>query len=98
MTDGELTTKYMGFSKYKDNYVRRIDIRFVTNDSFPSALLYFTGSGEFNVKMRNIAKEKGYKLSEYGLFDKDENKVKLKSEEAIFKFLGMEYVEPENRH
>lgn len=89
MTDGELTTKYMGFSKYKDNHVRRIDIRFVTNDSFPSALLYFTGSGEFNVKMRNIAKEKGYKLSEYGLFDKDENKVKLKSEEAIFKFLGM---------
>jgi DNA polymerase/3'-5' exonuclease PolX len=98
MTDGELTTKYMGFSKYKDNHIRRIDIRFVTNDSFASALLYFTGSGEFNVKMRNIAKEKGYKLSEYGLFDKDDNKVKLKSEKAIFKFLGMDYVEPENRH
>jgi DNA polymerase beta len=98
MTDKNITTKYMGFSKYKDCPVRRIDIRFVPYEAFGSAMLYFTGSGEFNVRMRNLAKDKGYKLSEYGLFDSNEKRVKLKTEKDIFKFLGMEYVEPKNRH
>lgn len=97
MTDNKITTKYMGFSKYKDNPVRRIDIRFVSYDSFASALLYFTGSKDFNRKMRSIAKDKGYKLSEYGLFDSNDEKVKLKSEKAIFEFLDMDYVEPKDR-
>ena len=55
MTDKKISTKYMGFSKLKDNPVRRIDIRFVPFNSFHTALLYFTGSGEFNKKMRKIA-------------------------------------------
>jgi DNA polymerase (family 10) len=41
-------------------------------ESFPSALLYFTGSAELNKKMRQVAKEMGYKLSEYGLFKNNE--------------------------
>lgn len=97
MTDKKVTTKYMGFAKYLDNHVRRIDIRFVPYESFYSALLYFTGSGEFNKKMRNIAKEKGYKLSEYGLFDREGNRFKSKSERAIFKILDMEYLPPRLR-
>ena len=56
-------TKYMGFSKYKDKPLRRIDIRFVSYDVFHSALLYFTGSAEFNIKMRKIAKKLNLKLS-----------------------------------
>lgn len=97
MTDKKITTKYMGFAKYLTNPVRRIDIRFVPYDSFYSALLYFTGSGDFNKKMRNIAKEKGYKLSEYGLFDSEGNRFKAKSERAIFKKLDMEYLPPRLR-
>jgi hypothetical protein len=89
-------TKYMGFCKYKDNPVRRIDIRFVKYDSFYSALLYFTGSGDFNRNMRSIAKKQGYKLSEYGLM-KDNRIEKISSEEDIFNILGMKYVKPSER-
>lgn len=97
MTDKNITTKYMGFSKYKDNPVRRIDIRFIPYESYHSALLYFTGSGDLNKKMRNIAKSKNLKLSEYGLFKENGKKIKTKSEEAIFKKLDLEYIEPKFR-
>ena len=96
MTDN-IKTKYMGFSKLKDNYVRRIDIRFVSYDSYFSALLYFTGSKDLNTKMRSIAISKNYKLSEYGLFDENGKKFKIKSERDIFKKLNMEYLPPRLR-
>lgn len=97
MTDKNIKTKYMGFSKLKDNPVRRIDIRFIPYSSYYYALLYFTGSGDLNKKMRQIAKKKGFKLSEYGLSDKDGNILKAKSEKDIFKYLDMEYLEPKYR-
>ena len=97
MTDKNIITKYMGFSKYKDNPVRRIDIRFIPYQSYHSALLYFTGSGELNIKMRNIAKGMELKLSEYGLFKIKGKKIKTKSEEDIFKKLGLDYIEPKFR-
>ncbi len=97
ITDKKIKTKYMGFSKLDGMKIRRIDIRFVPYDSYHSAILYFTGSGEFNKKMRNIAKEKGYKLSEYGLFDKKGNVMKVNSERDIFKLLDMEYLPPRLR-
>ncbi len=97
MTDKKISTKYMGFSKYKDKPVRRIDIRYIPYDSYHSALLYFTGSGDLNKKMRNIAKSKKYKLSEYGLFDETGKKFKVKSERDIFKLLDMEYLPPRLR-
>lgn len=97
MTDKNITTKYMGFSKYKDCPVRRIDIRFIPYESYHSALLYFTGSFELNKKMRNIAKTMNLKLSEYGLFKENGKKIKTKSEEAIFKKLNMVYIEPKLR-
>jgi len=94
MTDKNIKTKYMGFSKLKDNPVRRIDIRFIPYSSYYYALLYFTGSGDLNKKMRQIAKKKGLKLSEYGLSDKDGNILKANSERDIFKYLDMEYLPP----
>jgi DNA polymerase/3'-5' exonuclease PolX len=97
ITDKNFETKYMGFSKYKENPVRRIDVRFVNFDSFYSALLYFTGSADLNKKMRSIAKNKGLKLSEYGLFKADGTKLKIKSEEDFFKALDMDYIEPKSR-
>ena len=97
MTDKKISTKYMGFSKYKNKPVRRIDIRYIPYDSYYSALLYFTGSGDLNKKMRNIAKTKNYKLSEYGLFNENGEKFKVKSERDIFKLLDMEYLPPRLR-
>ena len=97
ITDKNFETKYMGFCKYKDNPVRRIDVRYVTYDSFFSALLYFTGSAELNKKMRNIAKSKELKLSEYGLFKKDGTRLKIKSEEDFFKALDMDFIDPKFR-
>lgn len=83
--------------------VRRIDLMYTPLHEYPFALLYFTGSGSFNVSMRNIALSKGYSLSEYGLKHSQGDKKgqfvdhTFKNEKDIFNFLGMEYVEPEKR-
>lgn len=90
-------TKYMGFLKYLNNPIRRIDIRFIPYASYHSALLYFTGSAELNKRMRVIAKKKGYKLSEYGL-EKNGEYIPINSESDIFKILEMEYLQPTERN
>jgi DNA polymerase beta len=100
MTDKNYVNKYMGFCQYKNNPIRRIDIRYMPYKSYYAALLYFTGSRDFNKKMRMIAIELGYKLNEYGLYKIKNNKyhkVKVNSEKDIFTILNMEYVLPKNR-
>lgn len=97
ITDKNYETKYMGFAKYKQNPVRRIDIRFVSYDAYYSALLYFTGSAELNKKMRTIAKKLNLKLSEYGLFKEDGTKIKINSEEDFFQKLDLPFIEPKYR-
>lgn len=92
---------YMGFCKYKDKPVRRIDMRFIPYASLPTSMLYFTGPYELNTAMRIAAKKRGMILSEYGLYrivDDDERiPVKIKSEADVFKKLGMKYLTPEQR-
>jgi len=95
------TTKYMGMCRY-GNTVRRIDIRFIPIEHLPSALLYFTGSGEFNKRMRKEALKCGYTINEYGIYklDTEGNKgdlVHVSNEEDIFKVIGMDYLEPHLR-
>lgn len=105
LTDKDFKEKYMGFSKLKKGKkvypVRRIDIRYLPNESYYSGLLYFTGSGGFNEKMRRIAIDQGYMLNEYGLYKVDEEgektRIPIKSEKDIFEELGMEYLPPEKR-
>jgi DNA polymerase beta len=97
ITDKNYETKYMGFAKYKDNPFRRIDIRFVPYSAYYSALLYFTGSKEFNVKARKIAKTMKLKLSEYGLFKEDGTHISVESEYEFFKILKIEYIPPRLR-
>ncbi len=58
--------------------------------------MYFTGSMEYNIKMRNIAIEKGYLLNEYGLF-KDKIPMKINSEKDICNILGVDYCSALNR-
>jgi DNA polymerase (family 10) len=76
----------------------QVDLRVVEPKSFGAALQYFTGSKEHNVKMRNLAIKKGFKLSEYGLFEKEtERYVVGRTEEEVYNMLGLTYIEPELR-
>ena len=76
----------------------QVDLRVVDDNSFGAALQYFTGSKEHNVKMRSLAIKKGYKLNEYGLFSKKNDKYIVgKNEEDIYQKLGLKYIEPELR-
>ena len=76
----------------------QVDLRVVEEKSFGAALQYFTGSKEHNVAMRSRALSQGYKLNEYGLFDKEtEHYIAGKTEEDIYRHLGLDYIEPELR-
>jgi DNA polymerase beta len=81
---------------------RRLDLLVIPVEQFPYALLYFTGSQEFNVGFRKHALKKGYTLNEHEM--KLTGKVNgakavplLKTEEDVFAFLGIEYKEPKKR-
>ncbi len=73
-----------------------VDLRAFDDESFGSALMYFTGSKETNVELRRIAISKGLKLSEYGVF-KGDDLLAGRTEEEVFQSLGMSYIEPELR-
>ncbi len=76
----------------------QVDLRVMNDNIFGAALLYFTGNKEHNIILRRIAIEKNLKLSEYGLFDKKAGKlVAGKTEEEVYKRLGLDYIEPEMR-
>lgn len=91
-------TKYMGICKIPNfNQYMRIDIRLVTPQQYPYATLYFTGSKNTNTLMRNKAIKLGFKLNEYGLFDKYNDIIELKTERDIFECLNMSYLEPQDR-
>lgn len=95
-------TKFMGVCRYVPDYpARRIDIRFIDKERLACAMLYFTGSGEFNVKMRSYALKfkNGYSINEYSVKDKKtgEEVQGIKTERDIFAFLDLKYVPPEKR-
>ncbi len=74
-----------------------VDLRVVDKNSFGAALAYFTGSKEHNIKIREIAIKKGWKLNEYGLFDSNEKVIAGKTEEEIYEKLGLQWIPPEMR-
>ncbi len=73
-----------------------MDLRVVPERSYGSALQYFTGSKDHNIITRKIAIDKGLKLSEYGLF-KGSKLIAGKTEEEVYKVLGMDWIPPEIR-
>lgn len=72
------------------------DLRVVPKESLGAALNYFTGSKDHNVALRQLAIKKVYKLNEYGLF-KGSKKIAGRTEEGLYKALGLAYIEPELR-
>lgn len=93
--------KCMAFCKLKgDHSVRRLDLLLTPPEEFVTSLLYFTGSQEFNIKVRSHALELGYTLNEHSLTPLREDVVKpplFIKEKDLFDFLQLEYVAPENR-
>lgn len=74
----------------------QVDVRTVNPDQLGSALLYFTGSKAHNIQLRQESIDRGWLLSEYGLFDGDDV-VASKTEEEIYDVLDLEYIPPTMR-
>jgi len=78
----------------------QVDLLFTKYESYYAALNYFTGSRDHNDYVRGVAKKKGYRLNQYGLFKINGSKMTLipiDSERAIYDTLGLDYVEPPHR-
>lgn len=75
----------------------QVDLRVLDKKSFGAALVYFTGSQDFNVKLRQLAIKNNLKLNEYGVFDNKSHLIASKTEKDVFKALGLAYIPPEMR-
>jgi DNA polymerase (family 10) len=79
------------------------DLRVVTPEEYPSALLYFTGSKEHNIALRSRALARGWTLNEYRLGPDEKAKTlpetvpAIRSEKDLYGALGLDYIEPELR-
>jgi DNA polymerase (family 10) len=96
--DGIIKVWDYGLTKSSVRFDRKIDVdlRVVDDDEFGSALQYFTGSKDHNIKTRKLAMEKNLKLNEYGVF-KGKKLIAGKTEEEVYKVIGLSYIEPELR-
>jgi DNA polymerase (family 10) len=74
----------------------QVDLRVVDPESFGAALQYFTGSKDHNVRLRSLARERGLKINEYGVF-RGEERVAGRTEADVYGTLGMPWIPPELR-
>jgi DNA polymerase (family 10) len=89
--------EFLGSGETKTSFLTRegmqVDVRMVSQEQMGSALLYFTGSKAHNIALRQRAIERGWLLSEYGLFEED-RVVASATEEEIYTALEMQFVPP----
>ncbi|MCH7701079.1 MAG: DNA polymerase/3'-5' exonuclease PolX [Planctomycetes bacterium] len=74
----------------------QIDLRVVEAAAFGAAWQYFTGSKQHNVRLREIAVKRGWRLNEYGVFD-GEKRLAGSTEKAVYRKLGLPWIPPELR-
>ena len=74
----------------------QVDVRVLPKEDFGASLHYFTGSKLHNIQIRQLAQDKGLKVSEYGVF-KGKKRLFGKTEEEVFKSVGLPYIPPEIR-
>lgn len=75
-----------------------VDFRIVSNEQFATTLHHFTGSKDHNIKMRQIAKERGEKISEYGVESLETGTIQtFSSEKEFFRHFDLPYIPPEIR-
>ncbi len=83
-----------GSAIFEDRY--QVDLRVVPEESYGAALQYFTGSKEHNIHLRGIARDRGLKISEYGVF-RGEERIAGRTEEEVYATLEMDWIPPELR-
>jgi DNA polymerase (family 10) len=107
-TNHELVTDILGRGETKSSIRtsggRQVDLRIVQPAQFPAALIYFTGSKEHNVVLRQRARERNLSLNEYGLFKLGndgntdfEQPIDYTSETDIYEKLNLHFIPPELR-
>ncbi len=74
----------------------QVDIRVVPPESYGAALQYFTGSKDHNIHLRNLARERGLKISEYGVFEGN-RRIAGRTEEEVYRAVGLVWIPPELR-
>lgn len=96
--------KFLGYVRLDGGKARRLDLLMTPQSEYPYAILYFTGSQKFNMAFRKYVLQKGYTINEHRMEPTAEGNVKgvppvppMKTEEDIFAFLGLKYVEPTAR-
>lgn len=98
-TSMDIVREVLAHGDTKSSVVTRegvqVDLRVIEPDVWGAALIYFTGSKAHNVKIRERAVQRGLKLSEYGLFEADTDKLLVsKTEEEVYAALGLPWVPP----
>ena len=74
----------------------QVDLRVIAPESYGAALVHFTGSKQHNIELRKLGQKQGYKINEYGVY-KNNKQIAGKTEEELYKTLGLSYIEPELR-
>jgi DNA polymerase (family X) len=83
---------------FEYDYDISVDFRLVKPEEFITTLHHFTGSKEHNVRMRQLAKERGEKISEYGVENVETGEIlTFSSEEEFFKHFDLPFIPPEIR-
>lgn len=78
----------------------QVDVRLFEEEEYGAAMVYFTGSKDHNIALRNMAIDRGWKLNEYGLFDRAGKRLAGRTEGEVYAKLGLRYIPPplrENR-
>jgi len=76
----------------------QVDMRAVDQSQFGAALQYFTGSKAHNIHVRRIAKDRGLKINEYGVFrSRDDELVAGETEDEVYAAIGLPWFPPELR-
>lgn len=74
------------------------DLRVFSKENLGAAMIYFTGDKQHNIELRKRAIRKGWKLNEYGLYDKEGRVLAGKTEEEVYEKLGLRWIPPIERH
>jgi len=94
-------SKCLAISQLSASHIpRRIDFLFTSIKEYPFAILYFTGSKDFNTFFRSYANEQGYSLNEHTITSTITGKFvdyPFETERDIFDFIGLDYIEPIKR-
>ena len=74
----------------------QVDLRVVEPMSFGAALQYFTGSKDHNIRLRTLARDRGLKINEYGVF-RDDRRIGGATEEEVYRIFDLPWIPPEIR-